>query len=155
MPSPYSAILAPPANVTTLGEIVVTGTPQAMELNRMPADVTVIHEEQLRQPGINGYQDALRREVPGVKISPRQEGDIATPGLEVRGLDSNPTSGGNVLILLDGVPQRRLSFGGPYAGGLPFNAVNRIGIGQRPDRLALRPGRIVRSAANVYQPRHR
>ncbi len=128
-PSPSAYATSNP--VTRLGEMVVTGTREETEVVKVPADVSVITEEDLRVPGIKGYQDALR-DVPGVKINARQNGDIATPGLEVRGLESNPTSGGNVLILLDGIPQRRLSFGGPYVGGLPYDALVRMELVKGP-----------------------
>jgi len=118
--------------VIRLKETVVTGTRQQAAVNHVPADVSVITAEDLRLPGIIGYQEALR-DVPGVKINARQSGDIATPGVEVRGLESNPTSGGNVLVLLDGIPQRRLSFGGPYVGALPYDALTRMELVKGPE----------------------
>lgn len=122
---------APAATTTRLQEMVVTGTREETEVSKVPADVSVITEEELRKPGVNGYQEALRP-VAGVKINSRQEGDISIPGIEVRGLDSNPTSGANTLVLLDGIPQRRLSFAGPYVGALPFDALNRMELIKGP-----------------------
>jgi iron complex outermembrane receptor protein len=116
---------------SSLSEIVVTGSREKTAVKQVPVDVSVITEADLRKPGVNGYQEAARI-VPGVKINARQEGDIGTSGIEVRGLDSNPTSGNNVLILLDGIPQRRLSFGGPYVGGLPYDALTRMELVKGP-----------------------
>ncbi len=112
-------------------EIVVTATRVGVASYRVPADVTVIPVDPLRKPGVANYQQALSG-ASSVKLTPRQENEMAVPGIEVRGLGSNPMSGGNVLILLDGIPQRRLSFGGPYVGSLPSDAITHMELVKGP-----------------------
>lgn len=105
-------------------EIVVTGTRVRTGSLVVPYDVRVVGEDLLRRPGLKSASEALDQ-VSGAKLNPRQENAIFSD-IEVRGLAGNATSGSNVLVLLDGVPQRRLSFGGPYLGALPFEAVSRM-----------------------------
>ncbi|MBI5536102.1 MAG: TonB-dependent receptor [Deltaproteobacteria bacterium] len=102
--------------------VVVTGTRAPTEAIDVPADVKIVGPERLRRPGSKGAPAALT-EISGVKLNPRQENAIFTD-LEVRGLTGNATSGGNVLVLLDGIPQRRLS-GAAYLGALPYESIWR------------------------------
>jgi len=113
-----------------LQEVTVTGTRVETKTINQPADVRVVQEERLKRPGTKSAPQALS-DVSGVKMNPRQEAATFTD-LEVRGLSSNTTSGGNVLILLDGIPQRRLSFGGPYMGALPYDAISRMELVKGP-----------------------
>lgn len=111
-------------------EVVVTGTRVETRNLKVPADIKVIGKERLQRPGTKNVLNALS-EIAGVKINPRQENATFTD-IEIRGLASNPTSGGNVLFLLDGIPQRRLSFGGPYMGALPYDAIVKMELVKGP-----------------------
>ncbi len=115
---------------SSIGEIVVTGTRVETERMNVPADVQVVGEDRLKRPGTKSALNALSG-VSGVKMNPRQEAATFTD-IEVRGLTSNSTSGGNVLIMLDGIPQRRLSFGGPYMGALPYDSINKMELVKGP-----------------------
>ena len=95
---------------------MVTGTRTQTEAMDVPADVKVVGPDRLRRPGTKGATETLT-DISGVKLNPRQDNAIFTD-LEVRGLTGNATSGGNVLVMLDGIPQRRLS-GAVYLGALP------------------------------------
>lgn len=102
--------------------VVVTGTRAQTEAVDVPADVKVVGAETLQRPGTKGAPAALQG-ISGVKLNPRQDNATFTD-LELRGLTGNATSGGNLLVLLDGIPQRRLS-GAAYLGALPFDAIWR------------------------------
>lgn len=102
--------------------VVVTGTRVQTEAVDVPADVKVVGQETLQRPGVKGATAALTG-ISGVKLNPRQDNATFTD-FELRGLTGNATSGGNVLVLLDGIPQRRLS-GAAYLGALPFEAIWR------------------------------
>lgn len=108
-----------------LAPYVVTASREATEILKTPASVVVFEEVDLRKPGNKILLEPLNP-VPGVKINQRQNNGIFGGGIDLRGLSTNATSGGNVLILVDGVPQRRLSFGGPYFGAVPFDAADRM-----------------------------
>ena len=111
-------------------DVVVTGTRSRASRFDSPADVTVLGGDALSQPGHKSFREPLTT-VGGVRANARGEHPTFS-GLEMRGLSTNNTSGGNVLILLDGIPQRRLSFGGPYMGALPYDAVSRIEVVKGP-----------------------
>ncbi|HPQ70039.1 MAG TPA: TonB-dependent receptor [bacterium] len=120
-----------PGAPTIVGEeLVVTGTRVEEDPQNIPADVSVIDQHRLQRPGVKSSLDALT-DIAGVKANPRQDHAIFND-IEVRGLAANATSGGNLLIILDGIPQRRLSFGGPYLGGLPYDAVYRLEMVKGP-----------------------
>ena len=103
----------------------VTTNREATEILKTPASVVALEEVDLRKPENKNLLDPLVT-VPGVKINQRQNNGMFGGDIDLRGLSTNATSGGNVLILVDGVPQRRLSFGGPYMGAIPFDAAIRM-----------------------------
>ncbi len=127
-PAPEDAAAGKDASI--LEEVVITGTRMESRIQDLPVDVTVIDQKRLRQPGMKNAFDALI-DVAGVSINPRQDDGVLN-SLDVRGLRSDLTSGGSVLILLDGIPQRRLSFGGPYMGAIPYDAVQRMELAKGP-----------------------
>lgn len=103
----------------------VTANREATELILTPAAVVALEEVDLRKSANKNLLDPLTT-VPGIKINQRQNNGMFGGDIDLRGLSTNATSGGNVLILVDGVPQRRLSFGGPYLGAVPFDAADRM-----------------------------
>ncbi len=111
-------------------EVVVTGTRIESDPQDLPADVSVIDQTRMRQPGVKNSFDALV-EQPGVSVNPRQENGVLN-SVDVRGLRTDFTSGGSLLVMIDGIPQRRLSFGGPYMGGIPYDAVTRMELAKGP-----------------------
>jgi outer membrane receptor for ferrienterochelin and colicin len=114
----------------TRSEVTVTGSRVATDNQDLPADVKVTSRARIHLPTMRSAPSALS-DVSGVKLNPRQD-NATFSDIEVRGLAGNATSGGNVLILLDGIPQRRLSFGGPYMGVLPFDSVVRMELVKGP-----------------------
>lgn len=125
---PFS--LEPARIIDAVAEVVVTATRVGAPAFDTAADVTSIPASVIGRPGTKNFREALSF-IPGVRIESRQENTIFSE-LELRGLNSNWTSGGNVLILLDGVPQRRLSFGGPYMGALPVHELERMELVKGP-----------------------
>lgn len=111
--------------------LVVTATRVESEVATVPADATVADAERLDRTDRGMFTEALS-DVPGVKLTARQPRDPAITGIEVRGMGTNQVSGNNVTILLDGIPQRRLSYGGPYLGALPQDAVVRMELVKGP-----------------------
>lgn len=105
-------------------EVVVTASKTKTSAIDTPADVEVIKDERIHEPGKKNALEALN-DSPGFEFNPRQDNGVFDH-FQVRGLYSNSTSGGTMLIMVDGIPQRRLSFGGPYTGGLPLDSVSKI-----------------------------
>ncbi len=114
-----------------LPEMVVTANRTEVELQDTPAVATVFNEEQIKKPGNKNFLDPLKS-IPGIKINARQNNGIFGGGIDIRGMSTNATSGGNVKILLDGIPQHRLSLGGPYMGAIPFAAVEKMELVKGP-----------------------
>jgi len=113
-------------NVFNLGEIVVTATKTEHILADVPAEVSVITEEEIKRRNIKTVQDALKY-ITGIKIN-KNCGSWGDKGkVEIFGLDSK-----HVLILVDG--QRIL--GGHAASvdlqQIPVEAVERIEIVKGP-----------------------
>lgn len=115
--------------VEFLDSIVVTASRVNSHVLDLPVSVSVVTRKDFA-PQTNFVVDALAPVV-GVRIDGRPSENLLT-GFEVRGLTTNDTSGANVLIMLDGIPQRRLSYGGPYLGTLPFAAVDRMELVRGP-----------------------
>lgn len=129
-PPPEAQLEAEAETEPDVVDVVVTGTRVRTAPFDTAADVEVISGERVHPTGGKSFRDSLTG-VTGVKLNNRGE-DPTFSGLEVRGLSTNATSGANVLVLLDGFPQRRLSFGGPYMGSLPYEAVHRIEVVKGP-----------------------
>ena len=111
-------------------EVIVTGTRIETDPVDVPADVSIVDQQRLHQPGVKNSMDALI-DIPGISVNPRQDNGVLN-SVDVRGLRTDLTSGGSLLILIDGIPQRRLSFGGPYMGALPYDAVQRMELVKGP-----------------------
>jgi len=112
-----------------LKKLVVTATRVSEEAINLPVSVEVLNREDFA-PQIRYAVDALEPLV-GIRTDNRP-GETLFSGFEIRGLATNDTSGSNALTLVDGIPQRRLSFGGPYFGTLPFAAVDRMELVKGP-----------------------
>lgn len=123
---------------TWMDAIVVTASRYEVLMRELPASAVVLDQPRLKRPDAKNFLDVLSDQ-PGIKVTSRQDGGIFGAGIEVRGFNTNSMSGGNVLILLDGIPQRRLSFGGPYMGAIPFDAVTRMELVKGP--LSVQYGR--------------
>ncbi len=126
-PKPAEGDAAPAEGDAAPAEvIVITGSRVETTPLDAASDVRVIDTERLERPGTQSIFDAAT-DVSGISLNVRQAGS-GFGDVEVRGLSTNATSGGHALILIDGIPQRRLSFGGPYIGGLPFDSIVRLEV---------------------------
>lgn len=108
----------------------MTASRVATAVRNVPASVTTVDRERLGRPGTKSAVSALS-DTAGIAFHGRQE-NATFFGLEIRGLSTNSTSGSNLLVLLDGIPQRRLSFGGPYIGALPYDAITNMELIKGP-----------------------
>nr|WP_276570185.1 TonB-dependent receptor [Thiocystis violacea] len=93
-----------------------------------PAVATVITAEEIRNGGFRSVVEALRL-VPGFHLG--LTNDYA-PNVLVRGFSS--LGSGNLLVLLDGVPQSDLILGNPLGvlGVIPLDAIDRIEVTRGP-----------------------
>ncbi|HLG23017.1 MAG TPA: Plug domain-containing protein, partial [Candidatus Manganitrophaceae bacterium] len=90
---------------------VMIATKRLQSVQKAPATVTVVTEEEIRNMGARDLLDILRR-VPGFGTTIGYYGRFE---FEVRGIKNQGTTG--VLLLIDGVPMNDLLNGGP---SMPF-----------------------------------
>jgi iron complex outermembrane receptor protein len=108
-----------------LQPVVVTATRLEQKADEVPAAVTVILGDDIRQSP-NQTLDDLLRQVPGFSLFRRTSsvvGHPTTQGLSLRGIGPSGTS--RALVLLDGVP-----LNDPFGGWVYWNRVPLLGIDQ-------------------------
>jgi iron complex outermembrane receptor protein len=109
---------------TVMGEVVVTATRQAEEISKVPANVTVITEEEIDQSAAQNIPELLRT-VPGVLVN-----DISGNGrnytVDLRGFGE--TASLNTLVLVDGRRINQADLSGVDWILIPKDRVQRIEI---------------------------
>lgn len=118
----FAAEVEEPAVI--MGEVVVTATRQSEELSRVPANVTVVTEEEIaRSPALTVPE--LLRSVPGVLVN-----DITGNGrnytIDLRGFGE--TASLNTLVLVDGRRINQADLSGTDWVLIPKERVERIEI---------------------------
>lgn len=94
-----------PQDITTVDEIVVTGTRQDTRLADAPIAATVLTEQFIRDARI----DSLRQiddYVPNVQFN--QLGQVGGTYVTIRGIESNPFIVNRAAVYIDGIPFRKL-----------------------------------------------
>jgi vitamin B12 transporter len=112
------------ADTTRLVPMVTSATRTPLDIERVPATVTVLQGDDLRARGVTSLAEALR-DVPGVAMA--QSGSFgATTSIFVRGGQSTYTK-----VLLDGVPIN-MAGGGVDVGQLTLDNVERVEVVRGP-----------------------
>ncbi len=127
---PYTDAIAQEKAVHELEEIVVTTTGKMKALDT-PASISIITARELEEMGVNNIMEALEK-IPGI-INKSSSNDK----LVVRGMDGGMA--GNVVVLIDGVPQR---FGDSFHNNLssiPPSEIEKIEV-LRSAGIAYGPG---------------
>ena len=115
----------PPEEPVQLEPVVVTGTRLERQAGEVPAAVTVITRDDVRDSPSQTVDDLLRQ-VPGFSLFRRTSsvvGHPTTQGFSLRGIGPSGTS--RALVLLDGVP-----LNDPFGGWVYWNRVPLLGIDQ-------------------------
>jgi iron complex outermembrane receptor protein len=115
----------PPEEPVRLPPVVVTPGRIEQKAEDVPADVTVIGREEIRDSASQTLDDLLRQ-VPGFSLFRRTSsvvGHPTTQGVSLRGIGPSGTS--RALVLLDGVP-----LNDPFGGWVYWNRVPLLGIEQ-------------------------
>ena len=127
---PYTDVIAQEKAVHELEEIVVTATGKMKALDT-PASISIITARELEEMGVNNILEALEK-IPGIINK-----SSSSENLVVRGMDGGMA--GNVVVLIDGVPQR---FGDSFHNNLssiPPSEIEKIEV-LRSAGIAYGPG---------------
>jgi iron complex outermembrane receptor protein len=112
----------------TLEEVVVTATRDVEEIRKIPANVTVITEEKMKESNAQVVTDVLKDEVGVVVRDYFGTGKTAT--VDIRGLgETGPL---NTLVLVDGRRVNEIDLSGVDWTQIPLDQVERIEIVRGP-----------------------
>ena len=112
----------------TLEEVVVTATRDAQEIRKVPANITVITEEKMKESNAQVVTDVLKDEVGVVVRDYFGTGKTAT--LDIRGFgETGPL---NTLVLVDGRRVNEIDLSGVDWSQIPLDQVERIEIVRGP-----------------------
>ena len=110
--------------ITTMNEVVVTATRQEEDITTVPANVTVISEQQIARSTAETVPDLLRN-VEGVLINDIS-GNGRTYTVDLRGFGE--TAGVNTLVLIDGRRINQVDLSATDWTLIPLEQVERIEI---------------------------
>jgi iron complex outermembrane receptor protein len=111
-----------------LEPVVVTATRLEQKADEVPASVTVLTRDDVRETPAQTLDDLLRQ-VPGFSLFRRTSSVVAQPttqGLSLRGIGPSGTS--RALVLLDGVPLNDPFGGWIYWGRVPLLGVEQVEV---------------------------
>jgi iron complex outermembrane recepter protein len=112
----------------TLEPVVVTATRDAQEIRKVPANITVITEEKMKESNAQVVTDVLKDEVGVVVRDYFGTGKTAT--LDIRGFgETGPL---NTLVLVDGRRVNEIDLSGVDWSQIPLDQVERIEIVRGP-----------------------
>jgi iron complex outermembrane receptor protein len=111
-------------NMATLPEVVVTATRYDEKVQNIPANVTIITEEDIKKYGAQNIPELLRTQ-PGVKVSDIN-GSRRSYTVDLRGFGE--TAALNVLVLVDGRRINQADLSGADWVQIPLERVERIEI---------------------------
>src|SRR5512139_2186017 len=108
----------------TLGEVVVTGTRDLQEIRKIPANVTVITQEEIQRSNAQTVIDLTRSEV-GVVVRDFY-GTGKSASVDIRGFgETGPL---NTLVLVDGRRVNEIDLSGVDWTQIPLDQIERVEI---------------------------
>jgi outer membrane receptor protein involved in Fe transport len=113
-------------DTTQLQEVVVTASRSPELLQEVPASVTVITAEQIRDTPAQGLDDILQL-VPGMNLT-QMGPDVGHPTAYNEGMRGLPTTETRFLVLVDGIPVNDPFFGYIQWNRIPLDNIERVEI---------------------------
>ena len=110
--------------ITTMKEVVVTGTRTEQSVERIPANITVIYEEDIENSNARTVSDVLRSEE-GIVVRD-WFGNGKTAQVDLRGFGE--TANANTLVLVDGRRVNEIDLSGTDWTQIPLEQIERIEI---------------------------
>jgi len=118
-----------------LGEVIVTGSRPAVNLNNLPMSVSVVSSKQIEGKFEQSLLPVITEEVPGLFVTSRGimgygVSTGAAGGMTIRGIGGSPTA--QVLMLIDGHPQYMGLMGHPLADSYQTLMADRVEVVRGP-----------------------
>lgn len=114
------------ANPSLLGEVVVTASRTAEPITQVPASVSVVRADQVRETPAQGLDDILQLE-PGLVLN--QFGPfVGHPTAYNESMRGLPVTETRMLVLMDGIPLNDPFFGYIQWNRVPLDDVDRVEI---------------------------
>ncbi len=117
-----------PEEAARLEPVVVSAGRVEQRLSDVPANVTVITREEIKQSPARSVDDLLRQ-IPGFSLFRRSSSLVTHPttqGVSLRGI--GPSGVSRTLVLLDGVPLNDPFGGWVYWSKVPLESIERIEV---------------------------
>jgi iron complex outermembrane receptor protein len=115
----------------TLDEMVVVATREEEDVSRIPGNVSIITENQIKSSTAKEISDLLRQEA-GIMVTTRSGTSPADIIVESRGFNNGGGNGGRTLVLIDGWKANRADTDSPDWATIPIDNVERIEIIRGP-----------------------
>ncbi|MDR2956032.1 MAG: TonB-dependent receptor [Prevotella sp.] len=118
-----------------LGEIIVTGSRSAVNLNNLPMSISVIGNKEIENRFEQSLLPVITEQVPSLFITSRgimgySVSTGAAGGMTIRGIGGSPTA--QVLMLIDGHPQYMGLMGHPLADSYQTLMADRVEVVRGP-----------------------
>jgi outer membrane receptor protein involved in Fe transport len=113
-------------DTTQLQEVVVTASRSPELLQQVPASVSVITADQIRDTPAQGLDDILQL-VPGMNLT-QMGPDVGHPTAYNEGMRGLPTTETRFLVLVDGIPVNDPFFGYIQWNRIPLDNIERVEI---------------------------
>ncbi len=124
-----------PRDSIQLGDVIVTGTRPAVNINNLPMSVSIVGSKQIESRFEQSLLPIITEEVPGLFITSRSIMGYGVAagsagGMTIRGIGGSPTT--QMLMLIDGHPQYMGLMGHPLADSYQSLMAERVEVVRGP-----------------------
>ncbi len=130
----YSVVAQTDSVSRNVGEVVITGSRNAVDVRHLPMTVTVIGQEKLEMQNRQSILPTVMQQVPGVFVTSRAVLGYGVSGggsgaVNMRGISG---AAGQLLVLIDGHPQYQGIFGHPIADSYQTMMAEKVEVLRGP-----------------------
>ena len=124
-----------PKDSIQLGDVIVTGTRPAVNINNLPMSVSIVGSKQIESRFEQSLLPIITEEVPGLFVTSRSIMGYGVAagsagGMTIRGIGGSPTT--QMLMLIDGHPQYMGLMGHPLADSYQSLMAERVEVVRGP-----------------------
>ena len=127
--------ISAPKDSIQLGDVIVTGTRPAVNINNLPMSVSIVGSKQIESRFEQSLLPIITEEVPGLFVTSRSIMGYGVAagsagGMTIRGIGGSPTT--QMLMLIDGHPQYMGLMGHPLADSYQSLMAERVEVVRGP-----------------------